>query len=209
MALHNSSADPLELAPPRADWRRRLPELSDGIVTLRELRAGDASSLVAHLSDARVLRYIAQCPSTIAGFRRFIRWTHAERRRGTFNCYGIVPPGETCAVGVIQVWPVEPDFSTAEWGFALGESFWGTGLFMRGARLVLDAVFSQLGVYRLEARAVDANGRGNRVLEKLGAARDGVLRGGFRDGLAIRDQVMWSILAPEWQALRRRAQGAN
>jgi RimJ/RimL family protein N-acetyltransferase len=70
--------------------------------------------------------------------------------------------------------------------------------------LVLGAVFSQLGVYRLEARVVDINERGNRIFEKLGATRDGVLRGGFRDGLVVRDHVMWSILAPEWQAQRLR-----
>jgi ribosomal-protein-serine acetyltransferase len=190
-------------------WRRGQPELTDGVVTLRELRAGDASSLLAHLNNARVLRHIARCPTTADGFRRFIRWTRAERRRGALICFGVVPEGEMHAVGVIQIWPIERDFSTAEWGFALGDAFWSTGLFMRAARLMLDAVFSELGVYRLEARAVDINRRGNRVFEKLGANRDGVLRGGFRDGAVVRDHVMWSILAPEWKALQKRAGYAN
>jgi len=185
--------------PTHSSWRRGQPELTDGTVIVRELRARDAASLAAHLNNARVLRYIAPCPSDTEGFRRFVRWTRAERRRGGLACFGIVPAGEAAAVGVIQVWPVERDFSTAEWGFALGDAFWNTGLFMRAARLVLDAVFSELGVYRLEARAVDINLRGNRVFEKLGAKRDGVLRGGFRDGAIVRDHVMWSILAPEWQ----------
>lgn len=204
MALRKSIADPSDAASVRTDWRGGLPTLRDGHVTMRQLRINDAPSLVAHLNDARVWRYIAQCPSTVAGFARFIRWTHDERSRGKLACFGIVPAAETSAVGVIQIWPIEPDFSTAEWGFALGESFWGSGVFVRGARLVLDAAFSRLGVYRLEARVVDVNERGNRTLEKLGATRDGVLRGGFRDGSVVRDHVMWSILAPDWQAQRRR-----
>jgi RimJ/RimL family protein N-acetyltransferase len=190
-------------------WRRGQPKLTDGTVMLRELRSRDAASLVTHLNNARVLRYIAPCPSTPEGFRRFIRWTRAERRRGALACFGIVPAGETGAVGVIQVWPIERDFSTAEWGFALGDAFWSTGLFMRAARLMLDAVFSELAVYRLEGRAVDVNVRGNRVFEKLGAKRDGVLRAGFSDGGVIRDHVMWSILAPEWKVRRERAPYAN
>ena len=204
MALRKSLADPADPAFGHADWRRRLPELTDGSVTLRELRADDAASLVVHLHDRRVCRFIEPCPSTTAGFARFIRWTHAERRRGKLACFGILPAGAARAVGVIQVWPIERDFSTAEWGFALGRSFWGSGLFSAGARLMLDAVFSELGVYRLEARAVDINRRGNRSLEKLGAKRDGVLRGAFRDGAIVRDHVMWSILAPEWQIRRVR-----
>ena len=110
---------------------------------------------------------------------------------------------------MIQFWPIEPDFSTAEWGFALGEEFWGTGLFVRSARLVLDVMFSQLGLRRLEARAVDANTFANRALEGLGATREGVLREGFHHGSVVRDHVMWSILAAEWHAQRDRTRDAD
>jgi len=209
VSLHDSPVPVGASSRPSVDWRRGLPELSDGSVTLRGLRARDAESLVAHLSDPRVVQYIAPSPTTVKGFARFIRWTHAERRRGALRCYGIVPAGMESATGVVQVWPIERDFSTAEWGFALGHAFWSTGIFMRAARLFLDAVLSDFGVYRLEARSVDVNVRGNRVFERLGATRDGVLRCGFRDGAVYRDQIMWSILAPEWQALRREARRAN
>jgi ribosomal-protein-alanine N-acetyltransferase len=60
--------------------------------------------------------------------------------------------------------------------------------------------FQELGVYRLEARVVDANGRANGALHKFGATCEGVLRGGFRDGTTIQHQRMWSILASEWSA---------
>jgi ribosomal-protein-alanine N-acetyltransferase len=107
------------------------------------------------------------------------------------------------------MWPIECDFSTAEWGFVLSESYWGTGLFMRSARLFLEAVFGSFGVFRLEARAVDTNSRGNGVLRKLGATREGDLRGGFRNGDVATNHVMWSILAPEWVAVPSRASNAS
>jgi RimJ/RimL family protein N-acetyltransferase len=204
VALHHTPAGLPAVAPCAVDWRRSLPALRDGDDRVRELRADDAPSLVAHLHSPRVIRYIAPCPTTAKGFRRFIRWTHVERRHGAFACYGIVPHGETHAVGIIQVWRIERDFSTAEFGFVLGEAYWGSGLFVRAAQLVLDVAFSRIGVHRLEARAVDVNGRGNGILEKLGAKREGVLRDGFRDGDTFRDHVMWSILAPEWRLSRQR-----
>jgi RimJ/RimL family protein N-acetyltransferase len=209
MALHHAMDDESEAAATPIDWRRGLPLLTDDAVTLRALRQSDAPSLLHHVSDARVLQYIAASPATVDGFRRYVRWTHGQRRRGGLACFGIVPAGATNAVGVMQVWPIEPDFSTAEWGFALGAAFWGSGLFTRAARMFVDAVFSQLQVYRLEARSVDANLRGNRAFERLGARRDGLLRGGFRDGDVVRDHVMWSILAPEWRAMREMAHRAH
>jgi ribosomal-protein-alanine N-acetyltransferase len=174
---------------------------------LRQLRLHDAPSLFDHFNDPDVLRYIAPCPSTIEGFRQFVRWTRTERRHGRHACWGIVPAGSTAPVGILQVWPVERNFSTAELGFVLGRAYWGTGVFGRSARLLLDAMFvdglfGPPGVFRLESRAVDANARGCAALRKLGAKSDGVLRGAFHDGDRTRNHIMWSILAPEWHANR-------
>jgi RimJ/RimL family protein N-acetyltransferase len=176
--------------------------LTDAHVTLRDLQQADASSLLAHLSRPPVQHYTVPCPASLEGMQRFVRWTHAERRRGLHLCYGIVPPGNVRPVGIVQIWAIERDFSTAEWGFALSDEYRGTGLFISGARLLLDFAFGTLGVRRLEARAVDVDARGNAVLRKLGATREGVLRDGFRDGDVMRDHIMWSILADEWCAIR-------
>jgi RimJ/RimL family protein N-acetyltransferase len=182
--------------------------LSDGTVLLRELKRRDAASLLRHVNDPPVLKFIARCPSSVQGVERFIRWTHAERRRGRHACYGIVPRQGADAVGIIQIWSVERHFTTAEWGFAIGEAYWGTGVFSRAAHLFLDALFMErlfglAAVHRLEARSVVHNWRGNRFLHKLGATHEGVLRSGFHEGDQLADQMMWSILAPEW--IRRRA----
>jgi ribosomal-protein-alanine N-acetyltransferase len=209
VAVHDALTAEFSPAERVRAWRRGLPELNDGSLALRELRSRDALSLLAHLNHRRVLEFIAPCPSTVDAFRRFIRWTHAERRRGRHRCYGIVPPGETTAAGIIQIWPIERDFSTAEWGFALGESYWGTSVFKRSARLFLDAAFGPMGVRRLEARAVDTNFRGNAALRNLGATAEGILAEGFRNGDSVRDHVLWSILAREWLALRDGAPRAS
>ena len=185
-------------------WQAGLPVLKNSSVTLRELALKDAAALLAHVDKPPVLHYIAPPPSTVDGFRRFIRWTHKVRRRGTFVCYGIVLAGETEPVGIIQMWPLEPSFMTAEWGFVLDNAYWGTGVFLNAARLLLDFAFERFGIHRLEARSVVENGRGNGVLQKLGATREGTLRSCFqRDGVYM-DHIMWSILADEWTDARAR-----
>ncbi len=174
--------------------------LAGPAVTLRAVKLGDASALLSHLSDPLVHQYISPCPTSIEGIRRFIRWTHVERRRGLHVCFAVIPSGETAPVGIVQIWSVERNFATAEWGFALGQRYWGSGLFVASARLLVDFAFSTLRVQRLEARSVDSDDRSNAALQKLGARREGVLRDGFQGGAAVKDHVMWSILAREWQA---------
>ena len=102
--------------------------------------------------------------------------------------------GYDTAIGIFQVRSMEPGFETAEWGFAIGSAFWGTGLFQEGAGLVLDFAFDTVGVHRLEARAAVKNGRGNGALQKLGAVQECRLRNSFlKDGQYI-DQVLYAML---------------
>jgi RimJ/RimL family protein N-acetyltransferase len=181
------------------NWRAALPVLQATGVTLRELRLSDAPSLLAFLTTEEVTRFISPPPTTIAGFERFIEWTHRERAAGHYVCFGIVPDGYDQAVGIFQVRHLNGSFQTAEWGFAMGSSFWGTGVFIESARVVVDFTFGAVGAERLEARSCVQNGRGNGALQKLGAIREGVLRQSFlRDG-EYHDQVLWSIVGADWR----------
>ena len=181
------------------DWRDALPVLQAGAVKLRELRLSDAATLLAMLTTEEVSRFISPPPTTIDGFERFIAWTHRERAAGRYVCFGIVPDGYEQAVGIIQVRTLDAAFDIAEWGFAIGSSFWGTGVFQTAAQQVLGFAFAEIGIHRLEARSAVANGRGNGALQKLGATREGVLRKSFlRDGV-FHDQVIWSICQDEWR----------
>ena len=185
-----------------SDWKQALPVLTGSMATLRELRLSDAPSLLAMLSTEEVARFISPPPTTIDGFERFIAWTHRERAAGNYICFAVVPRGMDTAIGIFQVRQLEKGFKTAEWGFAIGSAFWGTGVFMDGARLVIDFAFNVIGMHRLEARAAILNGRGNGALRKLGAMQEGILRKSFlRNGERL-DQALWAILNEDWTAQR-------
>jgi len=177
-----------------SNWREQLPVLSGNGVTLRELRQSDAPALLMLLTTEEVTRFISPPPTTIEGFERFIAWTVRQRQEGRYLCFAVVPEGGETAIGLFQVRQLDPTFGTAEWGFALGAAFWGTGLFASGAELVIDFAFEVIGIYRLEARAAVDNGRGNGALRKLGAVQEGVLRKSFLHRGRYLDQALWAIL---------------
>jgi RimJ/RimL family protein N-acetyltransferase len=181
-----------------ADWTAGLPVLTGRKMMLRELVKSDALSLLSMLSAGEVAKFISPPPTTPDGFERFIAWAQRERQAGNQFTFGMVPEGCDHAVGLVQVRAIAPRFSVAEWGFAVGSPFWGTGMFLASARMTLDFAFQHTAVNRLEARAVVQNARGNGALRKLGAVQEGVLRGSLlKDGKYL-DQIMWSILAQDW-----------
>jgi RimJ/RimL family protein N-acetyltransferase len=181
-----------------ADWKNGLPIFKSSRMMLRELAKSDAATLLALLKTEDVARFISPPPTTPEGFEKFIQWAIGQRQAGNQMTFGMVPEGFDHAVGLVQVRAIAPNFSVAEWGFAVGSPFWGTGLFLASARTTLDFAFQHTGVNRLEARAAVQNGRGNGALRKLGAVQEGILRGSLlKDGKYL-DQIMWSIVASDW-----------
>ena len=186
-----------------SDWRNGLPVLTGGWVTLRELRTEDAASLFALLTTEEVARFISPPPSSVEGFEKFIEWTLRQRTAGTYACFAVTLKGFDTAIGIFQVRAEAAGFETAEWGFAIGSAFWGTGVFQEGAEMLLEFAFDSLNVRRLEARAAVQNGRGNGALIKMGAVQEAILRKSFAKNGRTYDQVLFAILESDWRAGRR------
>jgi len=188
----------------RTDWQQTLPVLSGGRVALRELRHEDAASLCALLSTEEVARFISPPPTTVERFERFIQFALAERAAGEHVCFAVTLRRFDTAIGIFQVRRLDASFHLAEWGFAIGSPFWGSGVFQESADLVLDFAFATLGVQRLEARAAVLNGRGNGALRKIGAVQECILRGSLLRNDAWLDQALYAILDGDHLARKAR-----
>jgi ribosomal-protein-alanine N-acetyltransferase len=183
-------------------WHFGLPAFQRETVTLREVCATDAAALMAMLTPDEVPEFVSPLPRTLEGFTGFIEEAKYNRALGTGFCYAIVPGGYEDAMGLFQVRQLDPGFDSAEWGFAIGSPFWGSGIFLEGAKAVIDFSFAVVGVQRLEARSVATDGRGNAALRKVGAFQEGILTRSFQRNGRFFDQILWSILKDEWRQTR-------
>jgi ribosomal-protein-alanine N-acetyltransferase len=188
-----------DLRVPDRAWTATVPRLSGTSVDVREVNAGDAATLYELLSDPVVTEHLSSPPPSVEAFAGFIGWAQRERAAGSSVCFGIAPHGLEAAVGIIQIRALEPSFFTAEWGFAIGAAFWSTGIFVEAANLVAEFAFNTLNVHRLEARAVCQNGRGNGVLQKLGALPEATLNRSFRKNGRYDKQLLWTLAEDTWR----------
>ena len=200
--------DPARVSTPAvnvdADWTAVLPVLKGRRIMLRELVNADVPSLLSLLATEEVAKFITPPPTTPQAFETFIQWVRRDRKAGNQFTYGIVPEGRERAVGLVQVRSISPRFSVAEWGFAVGSTFWGTGLFRASAELTLDFAFEHTPVRRLEARSAVENVRGNGALRKIGAVQEAVLRRSLLKNGRHLDQIMWSIVSRDWVRAKAR-----
>jgi RimJ/RimL family protein N-acetyltransferase len=97
------------------------------------------------------------------------------------------------------------DSDVGEAGYWVDASARGRGVAADALRLVCSYGFSELGLARIQLRTDPDNLSSQRVAEKVGFQREGVLRSSLLhpDGRR-RDMIMWSLL-PEDPAVRSRS----
>lgn len=183
----------------RTGWKVALPTLSCALLTLREPVPADAVALLTALPEDALSQIVADPPpASVAGLELLIEQLQTGRRAGTTACWVIVPADTGVPVGVIGVRSMDHTCSLVE-GFAVtAEEFRGTSIFQTAGRLVLACLFGEMGVHRAEFRIDVRNGRANGALRKLGATQEGLLRRARNADGEFHDQVLWAIVATDW-----------
>lgn len=86
----------------------------------------------------------------------------------------------------------------ASLGYWLGASFQGRGLVTKACRALINHAFSELKLNRLEIQCDPENDRSRKVAQRLGFTQEGVLRQLYWIRGRFVDQIVYSLLAPEW-----------
>ncbi|KAJ4964250.1 hypothetical protein NE237_024189 [Protea cynaroides] len=87
------------------------------------------------------------------------------------------------------------DGCRGEIGYVVGSAYWGQGIATHAVKMVISSIFSELqGLERLEALIDVDNLRSQRVAEKIGFIREGVLRKYWILNGTPRDMVIYSLL---------------
>ncbi len=112
----------------------------------------------------------------------------------------------TTLAGLVNVDDLDPEARSAEVGLALLPGpFRGRGIGRKAMECLLDYLFGDVGLHRLQARIHEENKPSLRLFDGLGFRREGVLReAALRDGVH-RDLVLMSLLGREWRSARNSA----
>ncbi|MBK7407461.1 MAG: GNAT family N-acetyltransferase [Saprospirales bacterium] len=163
---------------------------------LREFSLADAPSF-AHLANNRKVwagvRDAFPHPYTLENAKEFIEMVTADQPTHVF---AIEIDGK--AVGAIGYFVQEDVYRySAEIGYWLGEPYWGQGLMTEVVKLMVEKTFERSNVWRLYAGVYHTNTGSQRVLEKAGFQKEGVLRKAvFKDGQVL-DEVRYAFLRPD------------
>lgn len=150
-------------------------------LVLRVLRQRDAGQLRGLLLRNRdwLRRWEATRPGddspqvpSVAQLRGLLRRLRRGMRAGTDIPFGIFVRGEL--VGQLTVNSISRGaFCSAQLGYWVAESHAGRGIAPRAVALVIDYLFDELDLHRVELSVRPENGASLRVVEKLGLRYEG------------------------------------
>jgi ribosomal-protein-serine acetyltransferase len=100
--------------------------------------------------------------------------------------------------GIVGVAHIHWENRTAEIGYWLGESYQGKGLVTGACRAVIDYLFSDLKLRRVEIRCATTNPKSCNVPKRLGFSKEGVLRQAQAFDDCYFDLEVYGLLAEDW-----------
>jgi RimJ/RimL family protein N-acetyltransferase len=177
------------------------PPLSDGVVTLRPWMEADADAVAAACRDPEITRWLDAVPSpyTRRDARAYIATARRGWKDGSLWTFAVTDAETADVLGSCGVgWQDRPN-AVAEIGYWVRSGDRGRGVATRAVELASQWVFDECGVARLQLRADSLNVASQRVAERAGFQREGVLRSVSYSRRQERrvDYVLYSLLRDE------------
>ncbi len=151
------------------------PPLTDGVVSLRLLHENDLDPMVEHCRDPEMQRWtLVPSPYGEDDAREWLTLSRRQWRSGGAAVFAVASADTDAYLGGIDLrsgpWPV------GEIGYGIIAAARGRGVAARALRLLTGWALGELGLARVELVTDVQNLPSQRVAEKAGFTREGVLR---------------------------------
>lgn len=178
------------------DWQP--PVLETERLLLRPITSADATAVFLYASNPNVAKYtLWDAHQTIEDSHLFVDSYRLSRYANREpDPLGIILKSDPIAmvIGSVGAYWVSKPHGVMEMGYTISEPFWGRGIAKEASTALIEYVFHNYPVHRLQARTLDGNVQSERVLQKLGFAFEGLSRSAIVHSNYRWDVKLWSFL---------------
>ncbi len=168
---------------------------------IRRLTMADDEAVYAYGKDVDVARYVIfPRHESIADSREFIVKMLENYEISEPSSYGITLKNNGKLIGTIGFADWEKEHNRVEIGYAIGKEYWNKGFVTEATKVLIDFLFTNTDLIRIESRCQPANIGSFRVMEKAGMTYEGTLRKHTFYKDVQHDMKYYSILREEWSS---------
>jgi RimJ/RimL family protein N-acetyltransferase len=178
--------------------------LENNRVRLRPLELTDFEALKAVAFDADIWQYTLTRGDDAVSLAAYLRQAVEARQQGLRYPFAIIDRETGELAGSTSYYNVAEADQRLSIGYTwVGSKFQRSGLNRACKHLLLCHAFGQLNCERVELETDSRNHKSRTAMARMGATEEGTLRSHrLTQGGVRRDTVIFSIIRPEWPALR-------
>ena len=172
-------------------------QLSTVRLTLRPFAPQDAESCLRNwAADEEIYRYLSAQPQTADEVREWLSSADESYADPRTYYWAIEETHSGEVVGELFVDNFGTSSRRCETDWKIGTAFQGKGYAAEAARVAIEYLIREVGFHRIEAKCCTENTASERVMQKLGMNKEGILRERFcgKDG-RWHDLAEYSLLA--------------
>lgn len=187
------------MKPAPAPFGDALPALDTERLCLRHPRPADIDAVFTIFGDIKAMRYWSHEPleDLAAAQKYLIDIDKGFAERSLFQ-WAITERAADELIGTVTLTAWDRTNRHAEVGFMLSPSHWGKGYAGEAVRAVLGFGFERMNLHRIEAELDPRNGGSERLLQRLGFRREGLLRQRWYLYDEWCDSLLYGLLRPDW-----------
>lgn len=171
------------------------PILETNRLILRQVTTEDANSLLMYLSNKDVTMHMGVAPfKSIDDALDEISWYQSILEKKTGIRWGITLKGQAEVIGSCGFLNLASQHHRSEIGIELSKEYWGKGIASEAFEAVIKYGFEQMDLQRIEALIEPPNIPSQKLTEKQGFIREGLLRSYEFTCGKFDDLYMYSLL---------------
>ncbi len=168
-------------------------------LVLRRFRLDDAQAMYDNwASDPEVTKFLTwPAYKSVEDARNILNLWLPEYEKPDFYQWAIEWKALGQPIGSISVVEHNDRVESAHIGYCLGKNWWHQGIMTEALQAVLDFLFDQVGVNRVEALHDASNPHSGAVMAKCGMQYEGTLRQSVRGNQGLYDACWYGLLKEE------------
>jgi [ribosomal protein S5]-alanine N-acetyltransferase len=175
------------------------PVLETERLALRKITKDDANSILKYLSNEEVMKYYGLEPfKSINDALDEISWYESIQSSKSGIRWGITLKEQGVVIGSCGFHNMVSNHFRTEIGFELSKEQWGKGIAFEAVEAIISYGFQQMNFQRIEALIEPPNLSSQKLVEKLGFIKEGLLRSYEFTRGKFDDLYMYSLLKQDY-----------
>ncbi len=181
-------------------------EIKTQRLTLRQFQVTDATMMFKNwTSDEKVIKFLTwPVHQSVDVTKKVLNDWIESYQDLSFYQWAIVLDEINEPIGSISVVDINEQTNMVHIGYCIGSQWWHQGMTSEAFAAVIQYLFEEVKVNRIETQHEPDNPNSGKVMKKCGLTYEGTLRQAMYSNQGIVDACVYSLLASEYQNLKKK-----